>query len=78
MANVIAVMFSFLLVCQLFHMFTAAVVQWGCAIKGVAVLQSAIERYRLSKSHLTSIHSDLVQVGGHESTRHRHATRCVS
>ena len=50
-------------VCQLFHLFTVAVMQWGCAIKGVAVLQSAVERYRLSPSHLTSIHSDLVQVG---------------
>ena len=51
------------LVCQLFHLFTAVVVQWGCPIKGVAVLESAVERYRLSPSHLTSIHSDLVQVG---------------
>ena len=50
-------------VCQLFHLFTATVIQWGGAIKGVAVLQAAIERYRLSPSHLTSIHSDLVQVG---------------
>ena len=36
------------LVCQLFHLFTAAAMQWGCAIKGVAVLQAAVERYRLS------------------------------
>jgi COP9 signalosome complex subunit 3 len=48
--------------CQLFHQFTGVVSKEGSSLAGIGVLRTAIQRYRVSPSYLTSIHADLLQL----------------
>ncbi len=50
------------IVCSLYHQFTRLLCVRRDAMEGIPVLRTAIERYRNSPSHLTAIHSDLIQV----------------